>query len=1187
MIIHSLNLNEGGGIIPQNDVSNPEPVSSVIIGIGGTGVDTIKKIKRSIYTQLNPSNPGEAVPSYDMIRLLAIDTDDTNIGDSTRNTFELDRDSEFVSLKHPALSAALDPHSPNGRAKLRNQMEYNTWMSIDTVEAALGEAGAGTVRQMGRFMLMNKASDVYLKIQNSIHQSMIGNKVNGQVNIHIIAGISGGTGSGCFLDVCYLVRNILENNGLTGKIFGYFYLPDVVISKPAVKGDPLKVTLNRCNGYAAFRELDYLMNLEQQHEWFDVSYPGNLPKTHTQKPPVDLCHLVSATDASGNIPEEAYNYSLSVVTDYIMAYLSHVELNSGVTFADNGGLTMEGHLSNIKAGVQAIVRDTGASLNYTILGASNAEVPFSQIATYLAQGYYEKFASIYDNTPGQASLDEFVHKVGLEYGPIEKSLMKGVSGCGGLRSTLEDTDYKDAHDAHISAESMHPAALLRPTVAWFNHSRGVIEANLRGLSDELESFGPVSLGTNSSYIARIHAELLQLCANADELAGAGFAARLLSNNGKDLVDVIDGLILQNSKNLAHEQGQSHLADLLEQARDAFMQAPEKGFLGIPNGALKGLWKDYVSAMVQYYDNQLRVYKLQELDLFLHTLKKQCQELYTEYYQKLDKLCRNLRETFAQNAVYLNNPDEVRKTNAYTWRIIELSDVKEKLDETIRQIEPVKATADLMNYLQQPKVMEAWLSEADYRIGRVINSFMLEEFHELLSKTLEDIIKELPQYRGMKEAAVIQAIKNSVLTKADINAEPMFWLSQGYRLDSGNAFACSTMTIPAASTTITSAAESFKMHNPHNYAIRETGIGDRIFALRFYSGLPLYAYQGVSLMYHDYTTALKNGKAGMHLFEHNIALERKENKTAEDYEVIRKSAWGTYLPYPTPFSIMHINGTPLTEEEEAASNAFERALEVGIIHQNANNSWCIYENRTDVAPLCGNTRNSFINGGVFSHQAANMKLSELERMKDSWTSLTTCKEYELLGSIFIKEGSVKTVLKDIYMRSPKMVDKVKKCVADYEALCSEMDSISEIVGEESKGNQDLQQFANALETGLLIQKIGKIVYMSNRFALPTEEVLSADTENLGAPFLLYRAYNGYKALTDAEKAAMAAVANSKLNDLQEGDDAAAQKYLQHIQGNLPMIQAALVGKPDEWIAEILKFYGDVRNALSAFVQQFQF
>lgn len=54
---------------------------------------------------------------------------------------------------------------------------------------------------------------------------------NSHINVYIVSGLCGGTGSGCFLDVCYLTRMILSHTGLFGLIHGFFFMPEVNVSR--------------------------------------------------------------------------------------------------------------------------------------------------------------------------------------------------------------------------------------------------------------------------------------------------------------------------------------------------------------------------------------------------------------------------------------------------------------------------------------------------------------------------------------------------------------------------------------------------------------------------------------------------------------------------------------------------------------------------------------------------------------------------------------------------------------------------------------------------------------------------------------------------------------------------------------------------------------------------------------------
>ena len=136
-----------------------------------------------------------------------------------------------------------------------------------------------------------------------------------------MAGISGGMGSGCFLDVCYIVRKVLEDLSVgAATVFGYCFLPDVITTIPEVAADDHKITANYRNGYAAMVELDYLMNLKANHGRFVQNY-GSFT-VNTEQPPVDMCHLISSLDANGNSRRDGFKYCMNVAADYVMSYLS-------------------------------------------------------------------------------------------------------------------------------------------------------------------------------------------------------------------------------------------------------------------------------------------------------------------------------------------------------------------------------------------------------------------------------------------------------------------------------------------------------------------------------------------------------------------------------------------------------------------------------------------------------------------------------------------------------------------------------------------------------------------------------------------------------------------------------------------------------------------------------------------------
>lgn len=246
------------------------------------------------------------------------------------------------------------------------------------------------------------------------------------LDVYIFAGLSGGTGSGCFLDTCYIVQKALEGMGRaqSAKVMGFFFLPDVVNSKPQVASQPAAVKYYSSNGYAAMKELDYLMSLKNADDWFRQDY-GTF-KIETQEPPVNMCYLISAIKSDGSLVPDGFRYCINMAANYVMAYLAEVQLPAASKNAADGsstpateyGLTMRGHLANVDNGVSGLPRMHGANLSYHILGAASAEIPMTQISTYMAAGFMRRFKEAVGKEQLQLKLskavvDDWVEDIGL------------------------------------------------------------------------------------------------------------------------------------------------------------------------------------------------------------------------------------------------------------------------------------------------------------------------------------------------------------------------------------------------------------------------------------------------------------------------------------------------------------------------------------------------------------------------------------------------------------------------------------------------------------------------------------------------------------------------------------------------------------------------------------------------------
>lgn len=899
MVYDSLLLNYGGGIIGDNAKSEQFKGSAALaIGLGGTGVAALSVLKGKIHQQLIADNPDSPIPQYEGIQLLAIDSDEGDYK-KYRGNCQLHQ-TEFLSICNPQLSAALK------NKDLIKKDPYLNWMDIDHIDKMLSPQGAGGIRQVGRYLLMTKVSELEKTIESKCRNALR-NRTAQSLDIYVFAGISGGTGSGTFLDVCYIIRKIIENNGWNAKIMGYFFLPDVVTSKPAVANDTAAREYNEANGYAAMKELDYLMSLKDANDWFTQTYNSTL-KVNTQDPPVDMCHLISACKSDGTLVRNGFTYGLNVATDYVMAYLADVKLEGGGDGADNG-LTMRGHLANVGHGVDTLPREFGANLSYHVMGACNAEIPMSQINTYLACGFYAKFM--------KAINGEHIHVTKTNVIEFAKNLKLTPDEVSRAVTANSPQLMLPPVDRNLLVQSpMPPQGVVNIEWAnagndWMDKCRGQMEGNAKGLNMKLDGYD-VNKANPDSLIGRVFRKLWEL--SMDPAFGPYYAAQILHNGSYDLTsEMVQAIKTAEERAGTQEFYMQRTSMNMEQAKSDFYRRNNKNN-----------YAAYQAATGNFCLNQNAIGQQKKTAEVLRNFNKQLQDLYQNFFKPLCDMLDNLRDTFAENQIHLSS-ESATDDNAYTWQIITFAEIKSTLDERIERLSAKELVVDFVESLLQNH--EAWLTGDADNISMLIRKQMLNLFKEESNRGLQDyLMQKYPNANDTKQ--LVDEIEQDIMAKVDKTAIPMFWCDPAFDLNA-STFASNSLSVPAAASAICTAADNFKESRPtQKYTIRKTGIGDRIFALRLCSGVPLYVYQGIVLLKKSYDKA-ENTAAGVgnHLYA---------NTGRGAYGSGHKD-WRHFLPTPMPYS----RKADLIPEGEELMKLYAEGEAKGVIGVNENQEYVIY------------------------------------------------------------------------------------------------------------------------------------------------------------------------------------------------------------------------------------------------------
>ena len=877
---NALLLSEGGGIISQSSVSPQMGTACLMIGIGGTGLVALRRVKKEVYQHLEPDDPNAAIPRYSKLAFLGIDTDTDDLTVENPDITELQADEQW-SVNIPSLGFML-------KSKETKKDPCLSWLSTNI--QMQGDKGAGGNRQAGRFCLFKRAGALRTKLDQLIKQTMAASgKAN--IQVHVFTGISGGTGSGSFLDVCYILRDLLKD--INSTVCGYFFLADTQLYREGIRGNTPVENFNKRNGYAALRDLDYCMSIPSSGNVFQEDYA---PGFHVESrlAPVDLCHLISATDTNGVIKPDGFVYSMNVVAEYVLTYLSDVNATESEKQNDSKGLTIEGFTVNVNQALSTIKPRIGAERKYNIVGASSAELPLTHIGTYLASVTYSKMKPSLGRHSSKLLCDQFAQRIGCTTAGLIGELSRGVSSSIHFNPEMEKYD---ALPETLQDWNKLPSSLHGPIEACRTTALGKIQANFAAQCRDLDSYDARHNAAIESptFVLRLFNALVATALNPAE--GPTMAADLLHGNGiHDLRAVLKGI----EKDISEKEENFKLNERLR-IQDIINAAHKY------NSSVVG-WKKkleaYQDACTEYTRLQINLELCAKLKNLIPVLERLLDAMYRNYFEPLASMLAELTQTFDMNLRWLADPKH-KQNESFSWRIFEYDDVKEELDTTVLRFQDMSVEhQNFVDYLLENYREWSANGRSSYRIAHCVNAYMVQRFRETLTRTVDNFL--LSAYRLNDENALPGVIQKKLLNAVTLKASPLFWKNPTFQLDDTTTVSNNVLSIPAGSAAIDSAAKDYSASTP-NVIVRRSTLADRVSCLRFVSGIPLYAYQGIEALKGPYDSS---NDPGLHLHERDVN-------------------WRQTLPSPVPYSVLAIH-QKTTQEEDALAALYDRAVRERVV-----------------------------------------------------------------------------------------------------------------------------------------------------------------------------------------------------------------------------------------------------------------
>lgn len=1106
MIYRNLSIAAGGGIIAHNQQAEQEEGANIFIGLGGTGISCLKEVKAKVYNRLKPDDVNAEIPEYKHIQFLAIDTDSGAVGDDG-SVSNLDHSTEFLNIGTNNIHALI---TNTGILKQNQSMQ---WFSDDiSIQNAL--AGAGGVRQIGRLLVMQNVDKIVSKIKNKIDAARI-NLNNKPIHIHIFTGMGGGTGSGTFLDICYIVNHILSQQQLHGQVevCGYFFLPDVNLDKVKI---PAIQRYIEANGFAAMKELDHCMSYHYNHDEWNQNYGSFTVRTKEQ--PVTLAHLITAKNEDGSIKSNGYNYAMNVVAEYVMEFMTKEDNISDQDRA-NGDFGMKSHISNVKRIVSALYKKRGACHDYCVLGSANAYIPYKDINTYLAAKIFEKI----DEMPkANHDIDSFVKDNGYDYRDIENEILKGAA-------TIPFYEV----DARLLKEQCQgiTTEVVPQVLVQMRDAMPAIEGAYAKNKDSLLK----------TLVASIDNKLTQYCTTFDK--GPFYAALMLQADKKtdrDMGNIIEGLITENDRKLSDAR-----ADLT--LRNTTWATTLRNLQNSKFGSVNKHAQAYVAAVNAYFKKQIDIERYVVIGDLLNELKPQITSLYNEKYAPLIEMLNNISETFRKNMETLS--EKAKKDTDYAVKIIDFDDdgLKEKLDISVDNLPFDKIITGFIERMLEEDNAKVWQSRSDEaKLSNIISEYFVKQLATITDKNIDDYLAI--KYKTDNPKALTDAIYHNIMNDLKNRAKPLFWADQtdgGISEDSKKG----SIYIPSVSAIIGSAAGMLQVDN-EQIDIKKSKMSDRMSILMFYCGIPMFMFKGSTNYKPGYE---KNKDPGTHLYEGNDLDERDFSKVSDiiPFSILLNcnNPSDMIQSFHESYKLARnkkVMDRVAVDKEDKVHKYFLRTVDKEAVDKLVIRiDKLLSEGNIDRAEKFLNEIN--IDEVEFSESLEIPKIGNMSGFEDSSVE-------ELIYASDILTDKLMAQLEVIAMRTAK-INELKKLVEGKVEM-----------------SQALESFANAMCTGVIrMTNRFTFAYLKDEDGFTDEYTLTdIDTQPFGESIPLYSAFVKYMALDDEDKEGISRLSKDrKVND-EDICREAATAAKEYIEKNYDVIKESAELQSTEHRKEILKF-----------------
>lgn len=335
---------------------------TIVIGLGGTGLEAIRFLRRRVV-----ENHGH-LASLSQLGFLYIDTDRGGVAMTEDNRkrweilgvpVELD-ESEFEILETPEVGGIV-----NNLDQFPHISDWFPAAQLRTIDqSAKDTPGARQIRPLGRLAFTLKTSEVEKKFKNLLNRLPQASG-GGKTQVYLVCSLSGGTGSGIFLDLAYRIKEWTAGNCETS---AFLVFPELTTTR----GDRYLV-----NAYSALLELNYysVSAAGSRDDRRNLGFKLPLKDRPIQDKPFENCYIVGVRN------EADVELALEAVPEMIA---HRIYLNFDSSFASDAKALMNNGSLERTLVLEDPFNGNLHSQNFFTLGLSSIQFPVEPITEMIA-----------------------------------------------------------------------------------------------------------------------------------------------------------------------------------------------------------------------------------------------------------------------------------------------------------------------------------------------------------------------------------------------------------------------------------------------------------------------------------------------------------------------------------------------------------------------------------------------------------------------------------------------------------------------------------------------------------------------------------------------------------------------------------------------------------------------------------